>query len=79
MDRQVEGEAPKPKRRERQVKWKALSRYFRARRGEGVAYKTIQVWQAMGMPYQQPSSHRTWFDPEACWQWYLEQFRVGGG
>lgn len=55
----------------RQVKWQALSQYFRARRGEGIAYKTIQTWQVMGMPYHQPSSHRTWFDPEVCWRWYL--------
>ena len=58
------------------VKWQVLSVYFKARRGEGVAYKTIQGWQMMGMPYHQPSPHRTWFDPEVCWQWYLDRFTV---
>ena len=58
------------------VKWQALSKVFAERRGEGMAYKTIQSWQALGMPYVRQSSHRVFFDVEACWQWYLEQFTV---
>lgn len=58
------------------IKWQALSQFFRERRGEGMSYHTIQAWQAKGMPYSQPSPHRTFFDPEACWHWYLETFTV---
>jgi hypothetical protein len=41
-----------------------------------VSYHTIQTWQALGMPYVQPGKHRVFFDPEACWEWYLERFTV---
>lgn len=58
------------------IKWQALSDTFRQRRGEGVSFRTIQAWQAMGMPYVHPSPHRTFFDPEACWQWYIDRFTV---
>lgn len=56
------------------IKWQALSAYFQAKRGEGMSYHTIQAWMALGMPHSRPSQHRLWFDPEACWEWYLERF-----
>lgn len=59
-----------------QIKWQDLSAYFKQKRGEGMSYHTIQAWMALGMPHQRPSSHRLWFDPEACWEWYLERFTV---
>ena len=59
------------------VKWQVLSAFFKQKRGEGMSYHTIQAWMALGMPHFRPSPHRLWFEPEACWEWYLEQFNVG--
>ena len=50
------------------VKWQGLSDFFKAKRGEGMSYHTIQAWMALGMPHQRPSTHRLWFDPATCWQ-----------
>lgn len=58
------------------AKWQDLSNYFKAQRGEGVSYHTIQSWQALGMPYIRQSGHRVFFNLEECWKWYLGHFRV---
>lgn len=57
------------------TKWKQLSAHFAAKRGVGVSFHTIQAWQAMGMPYVQ-SGRLTFFDLEACWEWYISRFTV---
>lgn len=59
-----------------QVKWQALSAFFKEKRKKGVSYHTIQAWMAWGMPHHRPGPHGLWFDPEACWEWYLDYFRV---
>lgn len=57
------------------LKWQALSDHFAERRGVGMSFHTLQAWQAMGMPYIK-SGRLTFFDPEACWQWYIDRFTV---
>jgi hypothetical protein len=57
------------------INWHGLSDQFRAMRGEGVSYHTIQAWQVMGMPYIQ-QGRRIWYQWDECWEWYLERFSV---
>jgi len=37
--------------REQLLNWNQLSEQFRAVRGSGLGYQTIQGWQALGMPH----------------------------
>jgi len=57
------------------IDWKALSIQFKAFRGRGVSYHTIQAWQTMGMPHIQEGRFifYIWDD---CREWYLERFSV---
>ena len=57
------------------VKWQELVAFFKTKRKVGMSYHTIQAWQALGMPYVQ-SGRLVFFDPEKCWEWYLERFSV---
>ena len=58
------------------VDWRRLSDRFRSVRGVGVGYKTVQGWQAMGMPYLR-QGRMIFYKWDACWEWYLDQFTVG--
>ena len=58
------------------VDWRHLSDRFRSVRGVGVGYKTIQGWQAMGMPYLR-QGRLIFYKWDACWEWYVDRFTLG--
>jgi hypothetical protein len=57
------------------INWIQLSDRFKAMRGRGLGYHTLQGWQALGMPHLR-QGRGIWYQWDDCWEWYLEQFRV---
>lgn len=65
-----------PEQPEVLLDWRHLSDRFRSVRGVGLGYKTVQGWQAMGMPYIR-QGRLIFYRWDACWEWYLDRFTVG--
>jgi len=60
---------------EQLITWTQLSDRFKAVRGRGVGYHTIQGWQALGMPHLR-QGRGIWYQWSDCWEWYIDQFSV---
>lgn len=57
------------------ISWKELSQRFKKVRGIGVGYRTIQGWQASGMPYIK--DHRFyWYRWDECLEWWITNHAV---
>ena len=55
------------------IPWQDLAACYRESRGLGVCFRTIQAWQAQGMPYVQDGRKLLFSWPES-WEWYKLHF-----
>lgn len=59
------------------IPWKDLGACFKASpRRSGLTFRTIQAWQALGMPYVR-EGHSLLFSWPECWAWYKIHFHRG--
>jgi len=57
------------------IDWRGLSEHFKAFRGEGIGYHTLQAWQTMGMPHIR-QGRRVWYEWQDCLDWWKMTFAV---
>ena len=58
------------------ISWRILGECFRVARGAGLTYRTIQAWQAKGMPHVHDGRYILYSWPEV-WAWYKVYFHKG--